>query len=381
MVIEDEADKRDSLTREIDNFFDATTSEIEFSETFSDATRSLLRSTYDLIVVDLILPRRAGDEPADVSYEILEHITESGLNNNTTIVAISRFEEIVTEHSKAFARAGIFLISYGDESHWKACLNICMQKVCFSNTYKFVIICALELERSAYRAVNDQSFEYGELTSFSGLDIREMQLAGVRGACVVLPRMGIVDSSIVSTRILEVLKPDIVCMSGICGGFPDEVEVGTLLVSDVCWEHQAGKWRGDSFQVRSFQEPLNNEVRVIIHQILENDPNFRLLESKYGQINVPHVGGKIAPTVSGSAVIASEIYQQQIRRQHGNVAGIDMEIFGLHRAVSLSQTKPICFAVKTVVDMADEQKNDDIHDGGAILAARFTVAVLVKLLE
>lgn len=177
------------------------------------------------------------------------------------------------------------------------------------------------------------------------------------------------------------MTPDtrLICMSGICGGFREEAPLGTLLISDTTWEHQAGKWNADGFDIRSYHEPLHNDVRTVLNQMLLRDPDLASLKSRPHEVQVPSVGGKIAPITSGSAVIASTGYAATIERQHGKVAGVDMEIYGLHRAAAL-HGEVLCFAAKTVVDHADEAKGNALQQGGAILSARFVVKAIEQVL-
>lgn len=58
-----------------------------------------------------------------------------------------------------------------------------------------------------------------------------------------------------------------------------------------------------------------------------------------------------------------------------------MEVFGVHRAAALYQEPVICFAAKTVVDLADEAKGDDLQQAGAILSARFVIQAIEALLQ
>ncbi|MNS41255.1 5'-methylthioadenosine/S-adenosylhomocysteine nucleosidase [compost metagenome] len=380
LIVEDEDGKRDKVAAEIADFFgkDAI---LEFSDTFADATQRIIKTKYDLIIVDLLLPRRKGDkDPVDVSEEIIDHLANSDVNRMTTVVAISRFGDVVTQRRGEFAKAGIFLINYSHADEWKSCLRVCMQRVEFNTVYDFVVVCALEIERSAFQGVTHKDFEYGELATLQGLDVRELRIGDLRGVCVLQPRMGLVDASIITARALDAFNPKLICMAGICGGFSDEVNLGALLISDITWEHQAGKWNGSKFEIRSYHESIGNDTRTILSQMIQRDQKLTTLASKPHEIQVPTEGAYIRPTVSGSAVIASADYAQAITTQHGKVAGVDMEVYGVHRAAALHGQPVICFAAKTVVDHADEAKDSKLQQAGAILSARFVIQAIAKIL-
>lgn len=379
LIVEDEANKRDQICAEVRAFFAEDVS-FDQSGTFGEATQKIFTNKYDFIVIDLLLPRRPGDEPLDVSEEMIDHLLNSEANRLTTVVAISQFDDIVAQRRGDFAKAGIFLINYSKADEWKSCLRVCMQKVTFKTVYDFVVICALEIERTAFAAVNQEGFSYGELEAAQGLDIRELKIGDLRGVCVLQPRMGLVDASIITARALEAFNPKLVCMAGICGGFSSEVNLGALIVSDTCWEHQAGKWDGPAFEIRSWQEPLDNAYRIVLSQMIEGDQQLTTLASKRHEVQMPTEGAYIRPTVSGSAVIASSEYASLIAKQHGKVSGVDMEVYGVYRAAALYKQPVICFAAKTVVDHADERKDAKLQQAGAVLSARFVVKAIAQLL-
>lgn len=378
LIAEDETEKYDQFSAAIASFFGRDVT-IDRAETFAEATRAILGKSYDLIVTDLLMPRRKGDtEKIDVSDELIDHLGESELNRLTTIVAISRFDNLVAKRQTMFARAGIFLVRYTDD--WSTCLSICMQKVAFRTVYDFVIVCALELERSAFEAVSQPGFEYGELVNSHGLDGREIRIGDLSGICVLQPRMGLVDASITATRALEAFSPRLICMAGICGGFSDKTPLGTLLVPEMTWEHQAGKWNADGFDIRGFQEPLDPDIHTVLNQLILRNNRLTDLGSKSHEVKVPHEEAKVKPVTSGSAVIASTGYASEIKKQHGQVFGVDMEVYGIHRAAAL-HGGVLCFAAKTVVDHADEAKDDSLQLGGAILSARFVAKAIPEVLS
>lgn len=380
LIVEDDDEKRNDVRAVIADFF-GNDAVFDCCDTFGVATQKIHSNKYDLIVLDLLLPRRKGDDAVDVSEEMIDHLVASNLNRLTTVVAISQFEDVVTQRRGNFAKAGVFLIDYSAADEWQSCLRVCMQKVAFNTVYDFVVVCALELERSAFAAVSEKGFAYGDLGSAHGLDVRELAIGDLRGVCVLQPRMGLVDASIVAARALDAFNPKLICMAGVCGGFSGEVKLGALLVSDVCWEHQAGKWDGPNFEIRSFQEPMDNANRITLSQMIEKDQKLTSCASKPYEVQVPSEGAYILPTVSGSAVIASTAYADLIAKQHGKVAGVDMEVYGVYRAAALHGRPVICFAAKTVVDHADERKDAKLQQSGAILSARFAVQAIAELLK
>lgn len=380
LVVEDDQEKANSIKSEIAQFFGGDI-EVTICRNLSASVREILTTKYDFIVIDLMLPSRDGDTPTDFSNEIIEHISQSEFNQYTTVVAISKFRQVIDERRSIFARSAIHLICYDDEVEWKSCLKICMQRVVFDLAYDFVIVCALEKERTAYEAIKDDHFKYGDPFIRDGLDCRELSYDGLTGVCVKLPRMGLVDASIIAAKALHAFKPKLIAMSGICGGFSGQYELGHLIVSDITWEHQAGKWNGDDFEIRTYQEKLSNDVQTVLSQMLEEDPNLNSLASAQHEIQMPNQGVSMGPTASGSSVIASKSHSDKIKDQHPKVVAIDMEVFGIYRAAAIYGEPVHFFAAKTVVDFSDEAKEKTLQQAGSILSARFTVKAIARIFE
>jgi adenosylhomocysteine nucleosidase len=271
LIIEDSDDKRKEIGDEVVSFFGLETS-IEEAKTFSEVARKIFNTEFDLIVTDLLLPRRTGDVPTDFSEDLIDYVSTSDINARSVVVAVSRFKDIVRERVAQFASRGIFLLPYDNSGSWRESIRICMQRVQQKMSYQFVILCALDKERSAFRHVEEVTF--GEFSSHHGLDCVELLIAGHQGVCVVQPRMGLVDAAAVATRAITVFSPKIIAMAGICAGFKNEVSLGTLAVSDISWDHQAGKWKENEFEISSYQESMDAETRSVIVKLINEDPRL-----------------------------------------------------------------------------------------------------------
>jgi nucleoside phosphorylase len=89
---------------------------------------------------------------------------------------------------------------------------------------------------------------------------------------------------------------------------------------------------------------------------------------------------KFLTHASGSAVVADKAKRDEITAMHRKLASVEMEIYSLYRAASVSVQKPLFFAIKGVVDDAGASKGDKYHLYGATSSARLVVAALETLL-
>ena len=85
--------------------------------------------------------------------------------------------------------------------------------------------------------------------------------------------MGLVDAAITSSRAIEVFQPDLICMSGICAGIKDEVNIYDLVIPDICYQHDSGKWTVEGLTSEPYSVQLDNEVSLRLKSII-NIHNF-----------------------------------------------------------------------------------------------------------
>ena len=216
----------------------------------------------------------------------------------------------------------------------------------------------------------------------SGITRYDIKLGNLSGSVIELPQMGLIDSSIMAAKCIDRYAPKVVAMSGICAGFPSQAEMGQLLISKVAYEYQSGKWTTDGFQAEPYQIPMSEKLRSSVSPLLESNDLIYELEDGWRRDRPQSTHPpKLALFTSGSAVIADSRFLQQVSTHHRKVAGLDMEVFGIHRAAYLSTQNPDVLCAKVVVDLADTEKNDDIHAYGCYVSSRFVLKTIRHYLE
>ena len=379
LIIEDQDEKFLAIDAEVRHSYVDMAIEVVRADSLAFTTKCIYEFKFDLIVIDLMLPLRPGDEPQDISDDIIATIEMSDLNRGANIIALSAFEELVAEQRARFTEAGIILVHYeNEELAWRKHLAIALSRMQQQTLFDFVIVCALDKERYAFRSTYA---EIGELRNIRGLDCLPVKVAGLNGVCIKLPRMGLVDASIITARAIERFNPKILAMSGICAGFGTEAPIGTVVIADPCWEYQAGKWAHDGFKIEHYDVCLEINVRTAISQFIDRLGNALEYKTDLIEDAIVFAGMIIAPMATGSAVIANYEKLASIQLQHRKIAALDMEMYGVYKAAQLSAANPLVFGAKTVVDEADSAKDDRYHEYGAILAARITVGAIVELHE
>jgi len=205
---------------------------------------------------------------------------------------------------------------------------------------------------------------------------------GRRGLIIDLPRMGLVDAAVTAGQCIEKFRPKLVAMSGICAGFPGRAELGQLLVAELAYEYQSGKWTADGFSQEPYQVAVAEHVRVLAMEMLDDPGLLSRLEEGWRSDRPSGMGApKPAIFTSGSAVIASSDLMEQVATLHRRVSGLDMETYAVMRAAQVAPCKPDFICAKTVVDLAGADKNDKLHPYGSMISAKFTVDFIERYFE
>jgi nucleoside phosphorylase len=164
-------------------------------------------------------------------------------------------------------------------------------------------------------------------------------------------------------------------MLGIAAGIRGKIELGQLIAADPTWDYGSGKRVEESgksrFQPSPHQLPLDPVVRERVRAVAE-DRHFLSEIRKGWPAKMPpgEVEIAIGPLASGAAVIADSATGLAVREQHRSLIGIDMEAYAVHVACEeASKPRPVPFALKAVVDFADDEKSDDVQDYGAYVSA------------
>ncbi|UHS55501.1 response regulator receiver protein [Agrobacterium vaccinii] len=369
LVFEDNRDKYDVIKNVLLSK-DLSENSIVRAESVAEYVR-FLDKNFDLCIIDLRMPSLNGGLSGSAGGEILQMLDYSG-KKATPVLAITAFEDEATQYREAFSARGCLIFNFDQKEVWSQALDIFIAQANDRNRYDFIIFAALSEERQPFA-------EFKELTIKSvtrhGLNLWDCDYEQWSGTVVVLPRMGLVNASATVARVMASYSPRVVAMTGICGGISDRASMGQLLVTDVCFEYQSGKWLGDIHKAEPYQVSITQGTRNILEKLLEDRKLINSLEAGFSGSSRPAklVEPSFAVFTSGSAVIASAKRLKSVEEQHRKVNAIDMEIFGFHRAVELSGQNVHSFSAKTVVDKADEAKGDDLHEYGSYISARFVL--------
>jgi nucleoside phosphorylase/CheY-like chemotaxis protein len=381
LLLEDEDQKRADIVAEVRAT--APAAEITEVKNWLDYSNRVHDQKFDLILLDLLVPRSARDPRIeDHHVQLIETTRAYGAKSFLTpAIVLTKFLDTSEAFFPELNKVDITVISFDDNGEWKPALAAKIRASEPKVRYEYIIVCALAKEVAAYEST---SSTVGPLRTVSGLACREITIDGSKGTIVQLPRMGLVSSAVVTAYAIERFEPKLVCMSGICGGIPGNSEIYDLLISDVCHQHDVGKWGDDGFRAEHYdiqlRPTLRNRLEELVH---DGGVAARLIEGlELGRSEYPEsmerfkLNMRLAPMSSGSAVMAEQGKTASLTGDQRKLAGFDMEIFSVYEAARLSHLEPSFFAVKSVVDDGDRNKGDRFHRVGALLSARFVVETI-----
>jgi nucleoside phosphorylase/CheY-like chemotaxis protein len=386
LILEDEEEKRDFVVEVVEGAVSGT--EITCVDNFFHFHRAVEREDFDLVIVDLIVPQFPDGPPAtDNTQRIIEAIRDlEGRNFLTPVVAITRFDAAAEENFRGLNKKDINVVTYDDAGDWKKALSSKVHSAIPEIHYEFVVVCALQKEMDAFRHA---TCAVGNYNIISGLACHEIDVEGVKGVIVTAPRMGLVSTAITATRAIDLFSPKLVCMSGICAGVEGQSNIYDIVVPEMCHQHDHGKWGRGGFQSEQYGVQITNDVRLKILQAIE-DPGFKERVAAGivpARTEIPEKMGKfdfsirLAPTSSGSAVIASKPMAELIDSQHRKISAFEMESFAIYESARLAKVQPMFFSAKSVVDDGGENKGDDYHRIACITSARTVCELIPRLLN
>lgn len=324
-----------------------------------------------LFIIDLYLPSFDNGSASPNGKAIIEIIVKAG-KNDALLLAISSYPADFPDLRGLYEAQGCILADFSKKQGWKSTLDHLLIQLKKNIRFDFVIFCALMTERNPYITLIP-----GTQVIRKCIDCYDIEVGGKKGSVILLPQMGLVNAAVTASLCIDRYKPAVVGMSGICGGFKGRAKLGQLLISSMVYEYQSGKWASDGFLHEPYQVQTNHATLTALKLLAESNGLISDLENGF---NGTRPSAAIKPEAvvftSGSAVIADQRYINQIEIIHRKVSALDMEVFAVQRAAELSSHNPPCICAKTVVDLCDSEKGDNIHSYGSYISAKFLIKAI-----
>ena len=382
LILEDEDAKYEEIAAHVHTVVpDAT---LQRQKNWLDYTHAVASTKFDLILLDLLVPRSAKDGTVEDHHEQLVEATRhyQSKSFSTPAIVLTRYSLDEGDFVYNLNLVDINVIPFTDHGEWRDALKFKLLAAQPKKKFDVVIVCALEKEADAFEGLCET---WGPVKTISGLICREVHFGRYKTVIVRAQRMGLVSAAVTSTLALERFEPRLICMSGICGGVAGESEMYDVLVTQICHQHDAGKWSAEGFKAEHYDVQLDVPVQNKLVEVASDSalPAYLLHGLDAGKTEVPEgkerVGCNIktgVPTSSGSAVIAEDGRTATLAVGQRKLAGFDMEVYSVLEAARHATTRTAFFAAKAVVDDGGKNKGDSFHRVACLLSAKFVAAAI-----
>ncbi len=371
LVVDDNSD-RVALVRSVCAEFDTDYS-VDQAFSVYEAMITLKRKRYDILLVDIQIPDRAGEATSQRGgINLIERIEiDSSLHKPQHVIGITVHEESYDHCRADFSDRGWALFLDGGEPGLIAKVLRSRLEYTRSPVESFDVAVMTALRHTEYEAVlgtgetwvpirrdGDPSvYQATKLATTSG---REISI--VSGYC---HHMGIASAASLATRMNKAFSPKLFLMVGIAAGVKGKADIGDVLIADPCWDWGSGKITMVDDKLTFLSSPFQVGLSPALRSKLlacAADGSFldELYRSWPGHERPQRAPNAIVgPFATGSLVLESEEILNTIKKQNRGTVGLDMEAYGFMYALHYGSASPPHFAViKAVCDFADPEKND-----------------------
>lgn len=383
-------------TEEILNKIKSSETLIDISPNYISAKSNLENKKYDLMILDLHLPMRDGENAQESSgIKLLREVCKSSrLHIPTSIIGLTSNDECYKKYKNEFDEKLFFLLNYQNFS-WITNIqdkieqiSLASQKMPFLHTEMFDVfyVCALSIELKqvldlplswSKLNVNGDPSQYYE-TSFNHLG-KKLKIGAVSST-----EMGMSAASALTAKIIKNFNPGIIVMTGICAGVEGKSNLGDILILDPVFDYNSGKiiedkegnkkFEGDTKQCR-----VDEKIKAKINDLLVTDDSLNEIYTNCS-FNKPKNQPKviIGPVGTGASVVTNKkVINDIVELGNRKLIGVEMEAYGVYAAAHKTSDKIIpVVAIKSVCDLANSEKNDDYQDCASFFSAQFSFIFL-----
>lgn len=360
----------------------------------ADAIRRLKEKIYDLMILDLVIPRDNISDPDEQNaIDLLTKIDydASSIKKPRHILSISSSESIRDETLDFYRSRPWGCLRYSESSD--QCMddlenigrwihNDVTGEVSNQQCDVFIITALDDPEMQAVES------ELPDLGPYLPMDANQLVRychiesngRNLRVGLAFASRMGPVASAILGTKAIEHLKPSLIVMPGICGGIAKNALIGDVIAADPTWDWQSGKYvdaADADFEFAPHQLHISTDMRNVLLRV-KKDAAFWQTLAPYAltqKVELPKL--LTGPLATGASVIANEKVTRQIKeRQNKNVVGVDMESYAVYAAAAGASQHVEVISLKSVCDKANIEKNDEYQAYAAKISAKVTIHFL-----
>jgi nucleoside phosphorylase len=393
LIVDDNRDRAAELVAYLVRDAGCNREEIEVRFDGQSARDALEALSFDLMILDVVLPHRFDDEPNEqTAVALLTEITETDrLKKPRHIIGLTAYEAAERSVVRDFAsRSWVLVRESALNDDWLQTIGSAVRYIRSNENgaeprehlIDVVVVTALQIEMDAMRRL-PWSWQPDEALDDSQFFARASFLSGGRERTViaaVASRMGMVSAAVLVSKLVKKFRPRLVVMPGICAGVREKVKLGDAVCADMSWNYQSGKHVTTNTALPGFQmDPhfiqADAFVASRIDQLARDEQLALDVWKGWNPKNDSPPRLLRGPMASGAAVLADREITESIRLQQRKLLAVEMELYGVFFACEQAhRPKPIVLGLKSVCDFADDEKNDTAQPYAAYTSAAYTRA-------
>lgn len=392
LLVDDSAEKVSKVIEFLSQFPELSDDNFIVAPDRVGALKVLETRNFDLLIIDLFLPNRFGENPeSKIGSQLLEQIHAiRSINKPHHIIGLTSYDEGFTGCGEAFNDHLWALLKYDiTTNQWKTSLEKKIKYLISSkralqpgnSDYNFdiaIVVALHDPELSSilnlpvvwkeFRQTGDSTIYHEGVFSNGNKTLKVVAAASLQ--------MGMVATATLSMKLIEHYRPKYLVMTGIAAGTNDDCEIGDILAPENCWDYGSGKISGDDggaiFKPDPRQLPLDAHFIDLLKHYKSKRNFLNEIKTRWpAKKPTTDLNLHIGPFASGAAVIDNNQVIEDIKGSARKLIGIDMEAYAVFFAAhSCTSMRPSALVLKSVSDFA-HKKSDDYQSYAAYVSANF----------
>jgi nucleoside phosphorylase/CheY-like chemotaxis protein len=351
----------------------------------------LQESSYDLLILDVVLPNRIDQEPvADGGVKLLMEVSQrERYRAPDHVVGLTAYPDAYKLAKEPFLLKSWTVIQYDPQSdEWSKHLETKAEQIIWARhavldkgqeyASDLAIVCALDDPELSSIKTLPWHWEKWRLAADPTIYLKgSYEVSGrlytVHAAASA--RMGMTAAAIVATKMVIAFRPRYIANVGIAAAIQGRANYGDVVSADITWDYGSGKYAIVDGEPRFLASPNQYQLAADLRsRVIEFADNEGLLSeiTKGWRGDRPETRLRVllGPVASGATVVADESKAQEIAAQHRSLLGVEMETYAIFAAAEeCPAPRPLAFSLKGVSDFADSRKDDRFQRYAAYTSA------------
>jgi nucleoside phosphorylase len=407
LIIDDNPQKTENVKKTLCEVPEIQSNNVDVAEDLISARDIIRGKQYDLLILDLKIPNRKGDDPnGGGGIDFIKELNRSQtLLRPFHILGLTEYEDAALLANPIFDHELWRIILYDPSSvNWKLQLQakvkyLVKSKMDLSSPsnvpylYDIAILCALpRVELKSILTLpakwSEENYPNDSTIYNTGVFKDKDDGDGISVVAASMPQMGMTAAAVLAMKLINRFRPRYLAITGIAAGVEgSDAQLGDIVVADSSWDYESGKHKltdaGPVFSPDPQSLPLQLDLKEkllrtqskgeFIHEIVQMWPGAK-------PKSTPQMF--VGPFASGAAVVQNPDVIKAIQSHSRKVIGIDMETYGVfYAAENCTKPRPIAISVKAISDFANPQKSDDFQAYAAFVSANYLYRLTMNVLD